>query len=571
MKKLLFIEYKCKYFDTLLASRILWPDKTPHKYTNEKGKEVSAKSSHGVENWGLEFNIAKPVHEDWSEFSPEMLHRCVEDVKIQTKLYQHIMKHIGSLSERDERIDLDKTFRLEHRVWQLIEEQADYGWLFDLEQAYKCVEDLTLKIADLDKKLLEFLPLKCLSPTEPVCRARTADNRVSANAKKWIQGEALKQGRLITDNELEGLLASDFCKIQFMILNISSSKQLKEYLLDNGWRPTEWNYQKDKHGKPVRDKFGKHIKKSPKLPSTPEAWDEVASQIDNPTIILIAERNKASHRLSQIKGLIDKVRPEDHRIEAQANTCATNTGRMTHRVVVNIPKADEKVYYGKEMRSLFIVPEDKVLVGCDASALEARMEAHYIWPYDKAGALELIEGDIHSINAEAFQVERHVAKGGKYALTYGCAPAKLAATLGKPQAMAQELYDNYWAANPGLKGLKDDIEAAYEKRGYILGIDNRPLTIRYKHALINTLFQSAGSITMKVALCIFHKMLRDKNLPFNFLGNFHDEIQTETLPSCAEEVGEISIIALQKAGELLKLNVEIKGEYKIGKSWCETH
>lgn len=558
-RELLGLEYKEEYFDTLLASRILWPDKTPHKYINEKGKEVSAKSAHGVENWGLEFNISKPAHEDWSEFSLEMLHRCTEDVRIQTRLYRHIIKYIEELKATDGRIDLEQTFRLEHKVWRIIEDQADYGWLFDLPLAFKLSQELSERISQLENTLIPLLPKRVVRPSEAVCKAFKANGEITTNATKWL-------GTTTQDN-----LMGDFSKVIFEDMNLGSDTQVKDYLLSKGWKPTEWNYKKDKHNKPIRDERGRHTKTSPKLPTKAEDWDNIAESMNIPEISILAERNKASHRLSQIKGLIDKVRPEDHRIEAQANTCSSNTARMVHRQIVNIPKAEEKVYYGREMRSLFIVPEDKVLVGCDASALEARMEAHYIWPFDRAAALELIEGDIHSVNAEVFQVERHVAKGGKYALTYGCAPAKLASTLGKPAAMANELYDRYWEANPGLKQLKEALETSYENKGYILAIDKRPLTIRYKHALINTLFQSAGSITMKVALCVLHKLLNDRYIPFNFLGNFHDEIQTETLPEFAEEVGKTALIALRKAGEILKLNVEITGEYKIGKTWADTH
>ncbi len=83
---------------------------------------------------------------------------------------------------------------------------------------------------------------------------------------------------------------------------------------------------------------------------------------------------------------------------------------MQHRVVVNVPKADDKVFYGKEMRSLFTAEDGKVLVGIDASALEARVEAHYIYPFDPEGANELINGDIHARNSRLFGVSRSLAK-----------------------------------------------------------------------------------------------------------------------------------------------------------------
>lgn len=94
LKKILNYQYKGQYVDTLLLSRILWPDLEPPK---------GSRFPHSVEAWGIRFGIAKPEHEDWSTFSPEMLHRCKEDVKIQAELYKHIQATIKQMSIKDGR------------------------------------------------------------------------------------------------------------------------------------------------------------------------------------------------------------------------------------------------------------------------------------------------------------------------------------------------------------------------------------------------------------------------------------------------------------------------------------
>lgn len=557
LKKLYDYEYDGEYRDTLLMSRILWPDLENAKYIDEKGKERSVKNPHSVESWGVRFGIKKPEHEDWSVFTPEMLHRCKEDVKIQAKLWEHIQKHVDTLNMNDKRVDLERVFRLEHKVWQIIERQADYGWAFNLELAYKYIDELVCKIKEIDNVLLPSLPIRVVRPTEVVTKMYTNTGQITANARKWIE-----------QNKLKGDACGDFSKVQFEMMNLNSDTQVKDYLLSNGWTPKEWNVKKDKHNKPIRVN-NKLVRTSPKMPKTAEEWDEVANTIDNNNIKLLAERNKASHRLSQIQGFIENTR-QDHRIEAQANTCSTNTARMTHRIVVNVPKAKESVYYGKQMRSLFVASKGKVLVGADASALEARIEAHYIYPFDKASALELIEGDIHTRNMEIFKCDRDRAKNGKYAIGYGCAAPKLATTIGCSVKQAEIILEGYWQGNPGLKKLKTLLEQAYDKYGYILSIDKRPLSVRYKHALINTLFQSAGSIAMKIALCILHTRLKSE-WQAEYLGNFHDEIQMECLPKYSEELGRTMVQSIRDAGKYLKLNVELDGEYKVGKSWDLTH
>lgn len=74
-----------KYFlDTLAWSWYLFPDR----------------AEHGLESWGEDFGVPKPKIDDWENLTiEEYAHRCEEDVKINTKLYQLVktkMKEIYS-------------------------------------------------------------------------------------------------------------------------------------------------------------------------------------------------------------------------------------------------------------------------------------------------------------------------------------------------------------------------------------------------------------------------------------------------------------------------------------------
>lgn len=74
-----------KYFlDTLAWSWYLFPDR----------------AEHGLESWGEDFGVPKPKIDDWQNLTiEEYTHRCEEDVKINTKLYELIkskMKEIYS-------------------------------------------------------------------------------------------------------------------------------------------------------------------------------------------------------------------------------------------------------------------------------------------------------------------------------------------------------------------------------------------------------------------------------------------------------------------------------------------
>lgn len=65
-----------RVIDTLVLSKMFFPDIKGHA------------KPHSIEAWGQRFKIEKPEHEDWSQFSEEMLHRNNEDVRINIKLFE---------------------------------------------------------------------------------------------------------------------------------------------------------------------------------------------------------------------------------------------------------------------------------------------------------------------------------------------------------------------------------------------------------------------------------------------------------------------------------------------------
>lgn len=310
LKKLYNYEYKGVYRDTLLLSRMLWPDIEAAKYLDANGKQKTVKGPHSVEAWGVRFGIAKPEHEDWSQYSPEMLHRCKEDVKIQAKLWEKTQEYMTEMKEKDPRVDFDQAIRMEHKVWEIIERQSDYGWEFDIKKALDCCDELEGMIEEIDKVLLPSLPMQVIQPAKAPTKAFKADGKITAIAEKWLDGA-------------RGELMGDFSKVEFRQMNLGSADQVKDYLFTFGWIPRQWNFKKDRYNKPVRDTFGNPIRTSPKLPDTDEEWDEVVEITGNKNIQMLAERSKAAKRLSSIRGYINNTR-DDQRIEARANTCSTN-------------------------------------------------------------------------------------------------------------------------------------------------------------------------------------------------------------------------------------------------------
>lgn len=96
-------KYTGKVFDTLVASRVLWPDR-PLPKNKIRGEEYSMSKygpAHSIGAWGWRLGRFKPEHEDWSVFSDEMLHRCTEDVEINELVLRHLVFKEARLTLED--------------------------------------------------------------------------------------------------------------------------------------------------------------------------------------------------------------------------------------------------------------------------------------------------------------------------------------------------------------------------------------------------------------------------------------------------------------------------------------
>ena len=253
------------------------------------------------------------------------------------------------------------------------------------------------------------------------------------------------------------------------------------------------------------------------------------------------------------KGFLANMRA-DHRIPTPADTCGCATSRFKHRICANIPRVTS--LYGEVMRSLFGVEKDMIQIGYDFDSLEARIEAHYCFKYDaedKAYCNSLVREkpfDVHTLTAEKITqiinkvFSRSNAKSVKYGSSYGAQAAKVAKIVGCDLETAQQIFDAFREAAKPLAMLKDALTKYWEttgKKQFVLGIDKRRVPTRSKHALVNSLFQSAGVICAKRAMVIHDRKLRSagelvdffkddfKNLKFTQqLIAYHDESQLET-------------------------------------------
>ena len=327
-------------------------------------------------------------------------------------------------------------------------------------------------------------------------------------------------------------------------LNLGSRQQVGRHLIHYGWKPEVFT----ETGRPKVD-------------------ESTLKDVDIPEAKLIARYLMLQKRQGQVNSWLDEYNYDTGRIHSRVHTMGT----VTHRMSSSNPNLQQVTAkgkeYGAEMRALFIVPEDKVLVGADLSGLELRCLAHYM--KDDKYTKEIVSGDIHTANQRSTGLDtRDGAKTFIYAFLYGAGDAKIGSIVGGTAKDGNKLKANFLDNTPALKLLRERVSRASDK-GYLKALDGRRVMVKSEHASLNFLLQSAGAIIAKRTWEIFHILADD--FDYKQLGVIHDEIQLECNPDDAEAIGYLVIDAMEATTEYYKLNCPITGTFKIGKNWNETH
>ena len=500
---------KCKITDTLVLSRLANP---------------SRDGGHSLENWGETLNQPKGDYSDWDNFSTDMVEYCVQDVKVNTLVYKRLLSELTGFES--ESIDL------EHQVQDIISKQIKTGWLLDQEKCFLLLAELKEKKYDLEDKVHEvFKPLP------------TFIKEVTPKVKK--DGEISVVGLKFLGEQWETAVAP-FSRIDFPMFNLGSRQQIGRHLQYFGWKPKQFTEK----GQAIVDESVLRA-----VTGIPEA-------------ALIGEYLMLQKRIAQVQSWLEAVK-DDGRVHGYVNSNGAVTGRMTHSSpnMGQIPAVYSP--YGRECRDVWIVPEGYKLVGMDASGLELRMLAHYM--NDEGYTNEILTGDIHTANQLASGLEtRDQAKTFIYAFLYGAGDAKIGSIVGGTRQDGKRLKDKFLRNTPSLGKLRERVSLA-AGRGYVYGLDGRRVYVRSEHAALNTLLQSAGAIVMKKALCLLNEYAILWGIDYNFIGNIHDEIQTEVRANKAQVFGGLATSCIEAAGLHFKLNCPLAGDFKVGNSWADTH
>ena len=537
-----------KVLDTMVMAKCIVADVRNDDFLRNKF-DKSLIGSHSLKAWGLRLSKLTKLsygEEDgaFDSYNDEMRKYCERDTIVTQILYDYLMS--GNPS--------GEMLAIEHWFAFIMRLQEKKGFAFDIEKAEKLELKLASKRAELLDRLQKEFPAKTEEMKTPSGWQVEIEGRVYTAETKALLKTVLKDAGEVQARVKDAVKMGN--KTKTIPFNPGSRQQIAERLLDLGYE----------------------LPKEPDA-TTPKVDESVLRSIEHPFAEVLCHYLLVTKRLGQLaEGNQAWLKLEKKgRIHGRVNTNGAVTGRCTHQNpnVAQVPAC--RAEYGEECRELFKAGDGYKLVGCDAAGLELRMLAHYLAFYDGgAYAKTVIEGDIHSLNQEAAGLEtRDQAKTFIYAFLYGAGDAKIGEIVGGSAREGQMLKRKFLSNLPALRKLQDAVQRKVTNGGKLVGLDGRVLPVRSSHAALNMLLQSAGAVTMKVALVqLFHRLNQIKwqhGREYSFVANVHDEFQAEVKPDKASVFCELAVDAIRRAGKELKLNVMLDGEAKVGMSWKETH
>lgn len=581
VEKVLKIKVEAEIIDTLFLSWYLYPKMLRH----------------GLAVWGEELGIKKPDIDNWEDLTlEEYMHRCSEDVRIQTALWKQVWKHLILLYGtpagcwhliRHLNFKAKCAAMQEKSRWKLnIKKAESLQVMFEekYEEASLALEARMPKIAVKAKKTR---PKKCFK----------ANGQKSATGQKWhdlvleqIDPEEYDYGDPVEYDGTVEVIA------KYKEPNAGSSGQIKDWLYNIGWVPESFKF--------VRNKETNETRQIPQVKNqeTSELCDSIVHLIaKEPALEFLKEMSIVKHRLGVVKGLLNAI-DEDGFVYA-AIQGLTNTLRFKHKVCVNLPS--NRKPYGADIRSLLMARNSKLeLCGSDMSSLEDRCKQHYMFKHDPDYVNEMLDADFDphidmAVTAnmmttlEAMEFKfikklkdddkeltseqkatysrlsgiRHPAKTTNYAATYGARGPTIARAAGCSEEEGDILFDAYWKRNWAITAIADEciVKNSRGMKWLWNPVAKIWMFLKADKDRFSTLNQSTGTYCFD--RWVYYILKRRPQLT----AQFHDEVILELKKGNQEAMTKILKDSIADVNSELSLNRELGCDVDFGKDYSEIH
>jgi len=509
---------------------------------------------HGLAGWGEHLGNSKIDFDAWEKFTPEMMKYCVQDVKVNVDIYNKLLEEYSKVYNKNHKIK--EGLQIEHDTAKFNAAVKTKGWNFDLVKAIETQKQMQERMKAVEDEVHPLLGTRIVFiDKEPKTPKYKKDGTYNANTCR-ILSEYL--GHTVKPNDTHVMApGTEFRRSREEQVTLGSMDLVKEWLLNNGWKPDE--YQKKKIG-------FEWVTTGPKLTTT-------SLQKQGPIGTMIDEYYTIRNREAVIRGWIESLR--DDRLHGNMWTIGTPTFRCRHEVIVNLPAITAS--WGKHLRELLIADDGYVIVGADSSGNQLRGLCHYVSNPDFTR--EVIYGDQHQRNADALSCSRPLAKNYLYAYLFGAGDAKLGQVLtGKANAkVGKSSRISFARGIKGLEELRDKLSKTWKSTNYSQGqgwfpaLDGRPVFCPSEHQALNYLLQSAEGITCKAAVSYAMQKIKEEGLRAEPRLFYHDEIAYQSHPDDADRVGEILKESFKEAPKLFGVECMDGGDYVIGKDYSDVH
>lgn len=534
------------------------------------------RDSHGLGKYGEEYGVPKPAVEDWSNLSyEEYAHRCVEDVKINWRLWkeleQKLVKLYGSLEDAFNIINY-LGFKMD-----CAREAEEVGVRLDVERAQRNYDELERLQQEKFEELVKAMPKQPVYKTfkKPAQKVKK-DGSMTEAWKKWMN--------ILFQAELPSTFEGDTVEmiVDWEDANPNSDSQVKDWLYKLGWEPQTWKYDKNKQT--GQEKRIAQVR----YPATHAEGGQLCASVTKlkeqaPGVEILEGLTVIRHRKGFFKAMLDSHK-DGWLVASVAGL--TNTFRFKHaKPLANIPKVDKP--WGAEIRGCLVAPEGFDLVGSDMVSLEDTTKRHYMKPYDPkyveemsrpgfdphlnlaefAGAITAEDAEKHARGEINLKPIRSKYKAANYSCVYGVGAAKLAREIGVTPKEATAIIKAYWQRNYSVVKATDSFKVKLV--GNSMWLQN-PVSkfwhnLRSEKDRFSTANQSTGVFCFDTWL-FFCRQARIK-----IAMQFHDEVGFYVPETTSEYIGATLKGAIKKANEKLNLNVLLDVDVQIGKNYAETH
>jgi DNA polymerase-1 len=544
------------------------------------------RQGHSIESYGLEFGIEKGKFSDFSQYSQSMEDYCIRDVDICHRIYDKYASYIS-------KPDHIRSIRMEHQFQLVTDQLHNNGFAFNVKKATDLLGKVEEQLAVLDKDIMEAFPPR-LKPIRVVTPKATKYGTISLSSiPKSLRGQ-------VHELSVDG----SFSYGAWHEFNPSSHKQIIEVLNAAGWKPTD---RTKTHTETERDRDRHRYKRSKDTADFKQLQEKLDQlkitgwKVNETNLETLPPSAPVGARLLAKRILLESRRrtltewlslhDDDGRIHGRFQGIGAWTHRMAHQQpnTANIPNEvngiGKKNLYGKELRSFWCAPKNRLLVGVDAEGIQLRIFAHYI--DEPEFTKELVSGDPHSLNQSILGDvcrTREAAKRYIYALLLGAGQSKLQEILECDGSAARQAYERLLKRYPGFALLKETIIPRDAKRGWFVGLDGRRVRLpgdtdgNRRHLAMSGYLQNGEAVVMKLATLRWLPLLPPGCLLVNLV---HDEWQTE-VPNdmkVALHVASLQADSLRIVGEELGLKCPLSGsyynkkakDYTIDKDWSKTH